>query len=167
MISLVDAINDYNTYTPTDVVQEFGGSIGRAAAAIAGVPYTKGVSKNKEYKAARRALERQITGQHKPSKRFQEKINQAGREAKSDRTIGLEFTGEGGGDGVAAINGPAGDEDYEREWSHDFLFSPDEWDEMSDLAAQGDEQGLLDILADKYHVKSLILVEGVINIGEE
>ena len=159
MISIVDAINDYNTYTPTDVVQEFGGSIGRAAAAIVGVPYTKGVSKNKEYKAARRALERQVKGQHKPSKAFQEKINQAGREAKSDRTIGIEF------DGVADINGKG--EDYRREWYKDFTFTPDEWAELSEMAEEGDERGLWDMIADKYQVKSIEMIEWTISIGEE
>ncbi len=149
MISLSDAINDYNTWTPAQLVQEYGSSAKAAKAA--------GVST--------RTMERWVTAKgtqkRKPSKPSQEKINQAGREANADKTMGIEF------DGTAAINGPASNPDYVREWYHDFTFSPEEWAELSERAAAGDESGLWDMIADKYQVNSIEFIDGTINIGEE
>lgn len=149
MISLADAINEYNTWTPAQIIQEYGSS--RKAAKAIGVS-TRTVERWVTVKGTQKA---------KPGRASQEKINQAGREIQADKTIAMEF------DGTAAINGPADDPDYQREWYHDFSFSPEEWGKLSDMAARGDERGLWNAMADKYQVRSLELVEGTINIGEE
>lgn len=145
--SIVAEINAFNTWTPAQLVQEYGSSA-KAAKAV-------GVST--------RTVERWVTTKGtqkaKPSKASQAKVNKAGREAQANKTIGIEF------DGVADINGTG--EDYRREWYKDFTFTPDEWAELSERAAQGDESGLWDMIADKYQVNSIEMIEGTINIGEE
>jgi hypothetical protein len=153
---IVGEINAFNS--PAGVVEQYGGSIGRAAAAIAGIQYgSKGMSKNKGYLSARRSLERQLSGQYKkPSKALQAKIGKA--VAKGGR-IGITFTG------TVAVNGRG--EDYESERDIDRVYDEDEWERLSEMAAAGDEDGIWDLVADEYGVSSFELIDGDISIGEE
>ena len=156
---IVGAINAYNTYNATDLVQAFNGSIGQAAAALAGVHYGKGVSKDKAYLAERRSLERQLKGQFKrPSAAKQAKYNKAGRaQAKGQVGVTLE--------GTIAVNGQG--DAYERDRTIDRVYSQAEWDEISELAAQGDAQGIYDYIATSYGVDFIDVVDGDVLIGED
>lgn len=155
--SMSDSINEFNAWTPAQVVQAYG-SIGPAAAAMAGVPYTRGVSKNMEYKAARRNLERYLKGRT-PNKETQAKLNQAGRKTERGKPIGVSYVG------YFKIGGSDRDIDREREINR--VYSPEEWDEMSAMAEDGDEQGLWDFIAEEYQVSSMELIDGEILIGED
>lgn len=155
--SISDKINAY--YTPGEVIQAFEGNIGKAAAAIAGVPYERGMSKNKAYKAALRGLERQITGQHKPSKPSQVKLARAGRQVAAPPARHITLSG------VIRVNG------YKRDRTIDFpgsnkQLNADQWDRLADLAASGDDSGVWSQMATIYggSVWEIELESGTIDV---
>ena len=155
---IVATINNYNTFSAQDLVMAYGGSIGRAAAAVAGVPYGKGVSKDKAYLAERRSIERQLKGQFKhPSKAKQEKFNEAGAATRKGQKTNIHM------DGKIAVNGQGAN--YERDRTIDRTFSDDEWAELSELAAERDEEGIWDYIADHYGVDYLEVMDGTIDIN--
>ena len=156
---IVEKINEFNTWTPRQVVEAYGGSIGRASAAMVGKEYTRGISKDMEYKRAKRSLERQLKGKQGVGTTSQARLNKAGRQAEKGKNIGITFTG------TAAVNGRG--EDYESERDIDRVYDEDEWERLSELAAAGDEEGIWDLIADEYGVASFELIDGDINIGEE
>ena len=68
-------------------------------------------------------------------------------------------------EGTIAVNGQG--DAYERDRTIDRTFNQADWDELSELAAQRDEQGIWDYIAASYGVDSIEMVDGDILIGED
>lgn len=167
-VDIVGAIMDYNNhqYSPRELVSEYGGDktgIGKLAAAMIGKSYERGISKDPEYKAARRNVERYLQGTRKPGEAGKEKLNEIGKKKapiKAPKKITL--------DGTLAVNG-RGDK-YERDRTVDIppsgqSLSDEVWNDLTAYAAEGDAEGCWNTLAQQYHVDELELLEGDIDFS--
>lgn len=128
-----------NAYnSPAAIVEYFNGSTKRAAEAL-------GITQ--------RSVQRYLQGTRKPNAAVRAKLRQAGRQGHEG--TGVTF------DGNVKVNG------YERDRTIDRIYSPDEWDELSELAASGDEDACWDWIASEYGVSSMEVEDGDILVGEE
>lgn len=138
-------------YSANDLVELYGDT-GHAAAAMVGIPYGKGVSKNRDYRTAQRNLQRYLKGR-KPTPDMQRRMNQAGAKAQPGGVTGVF-------DGTIKVNG------YERVRTIEWKYPDAEWRELLDVAAMGDEQAVWDWIAQDYgngRIDSLEVTDGTID----
>jgi hypothetical protein len=138
-------------FSAEDLIEAYDGNIGQAAAGMAGVPYTRGVSKNLAYKAAIRNLQRYLKGRT-PTPDQQLRMNRAGRAAQGNKGHTVTY------DGNIMVNG------YERTRTIFWEYPPDIWAALSDLAALGDEDAVWEFIAHDYNVDEMEVIDGTIDI---
>lgn len=130
--SLVEAIRAEATWSPGDLVQKFG-STGAVAAQLAGTRDRKSTA----FKAAQRNVQRWLQGTRHPNKQTQQRLNQIGNKGESKK-IHL--------DGEIWVR----DRKYKRQRQIDIDFDEQQWEELTDLAMEGDEEALWDLVGEIY-----------------
>lgn len=68
----------YDDFTPSNIIEAYGGNRPAAIAAYAGIPYARGISKDLAYKSAQRQFQRWAKGQV-PGDKSQERLNDLGQ----------------------------------------------------------------------------------------
>jgi len=165
---LAAQIRAYNEWTPQELIKEYTvrasskgegkryNAITEMAQQLAGLPSDD--RKSKEYKAARRNVERWLQGTRKPGKATKEKLSELGKQFKKPAPDRIKL------DGQIAVNGSG--KEYTRKRTVNVHISEDDWDALSELAEDEEaESELWDALAYEYGVDSMDLLEGNITIS--